>query len=72
MFRCYPSFARQTTVTGTAGMVYDFRERTYEQEENGFAADDGDKQKVGIRPEILVVSKDIRDTLSVRYVPAII
>jgi hypothetical protein len=64
-----PSFARQTTITGTAGTVADFRERSYKQGDSAAYPDEGDTQKIGIRPEVLIVSKDVRDTISMLYSP---
>jgi len=64
-----PAFARQTTVTGTAGTVVDFRERSYKQGDSVASPDEGDTQKIGIRPEVLIVSRDIRDTISLQYSP---
>jgi len=64
-----PALARQTTVTGTAGTVVDYRERSYEHGDSVSSPDEGDKQKIGIRPEVLIVSRDSRDTLSVHYSP---
>jgi len=66
-----PSFARQTTVTGTVGTVVDYRERSYEHGDSGAYSDDGDRQKIGIRPEVLIVSRDVRDSLSLHYSPTL-
>lgn len=63
-----PALARETTVTGSAGTGYDFRERTYDRQ----AADkenEGDVQKISIGPDITVVSKGVYDTLNLRYSP---
>jgi len=65
-----PALARQTTVTGTAGTVVDFRERSYKHE-GAVSSDEGDTQKIGIRPEVLIVSRDIRDTISLHYSPTL-
>ena len=65
------SSARQTTVTGTAGTVVDIRERSYKHGNGGASSDDGDNQKIGIRPEVLIVSQDVRDTLSLQYSPTL-
>ena len=68
-FFAVPALARQTTVTGTADMVYDFRERSYKQLSADPSGKVGDKQKVGAGPEIAVVSKGIYDTFSLNYAP---
>jgi hypothetical protein len=65
------SLARQTTVTGTAGTVVDIRERSYKHGNGGVSSDEGDNQKIGIRPEVLIVSQDVRDTLSLQYSPTL-
>ncbi|MDR2549745.1 MAG: hypothetical protein LBD10_06065 [Desulfobulbus sp.] len=66
-----PAFARETIVTGTAGTVVDYRSRSYKQGEVGTLSDDGDRKKIGIQPEVLIVSKDVRDYLSLRYSPTL-
>ncbi|MDD2468022.1 MAG: hypothetical protein PHI97_28930 [Desulfobulbus sp.] len=60
--------ARETIVTGAAGTGYDFRERTYKQEQadNG---NEGDTQKIYIGPTITVASKGVYDTLNIQYAP---
>lgn len=63
------AFARQTTVTGTADMIYDFRERTYDQKAADPSGKIGDKQKFGVGPEVSVVSQGINDTFSLLYAP---
>lgn len=64
-----PSSARQTTVTGGADTSYDFRSRSYKQNTSGTNSDEGDAKKVGIGPLVTVESKDIYDSLSLRYAP---
>ncbi|MBV5318344.1 MAG: hypothetical protein JZU50_11115 [Desulfobulbaceae bacterium] len=66
-----PAHARQTTVTGGANTSYDFRSRSYKENTSGTNSDEGDAKKVGIGPEVSVVSKDIYDTLSFRYAPTL-
>lgn len=65
------SSARLTTVTGTAGTVVDIRDRSYKHGNGGGSSDEGDIQKIGIRPEVLIVSGDVRDTLSLHYSPTL-
>lgn len=61
--------ARQTTVTGTATTSYDFRERSYDQENSVANRDEGDVQKVGVGPGVTVLSKGINDVFSLHYAP---
>lgn len=63
-----PAAARQTVVTGTAGVGYDFRDRSYEKEDVA-DVDEGDAQKMSIGPTIVVTSKGIYDTLNFSYAP---
>lgn len=63
------AFARQTTVTGTATTSFNFRERSYDQENSVANRDEGDKQKVGIGPGVSVLSKGINDVFSLYYAP---
>jgi len=53
------------------GTVFDYLERTYKYGDNAGSGDNADRQKIGIQPEILVVSRDVRDTLSLRYSPTL-
>jgi hypothetical protein len=64
------AFARQTTITGSAGTVVDYRERSYKHDNSAYS-DNGDRQKIGIQPEILIVSQDVRDSLRLRYSPTL-
>lgn len=64
-----PALARQTTITGSVGTVIDYSERSYKHGDS--ATDDGNRQKIGIQPEILIVSRDVRDSLSLRYSPTL-
>jgi len=66
-----PAHARQTTVTGGASTSYDFRSRSYQQEVSGTNSDEGDAKKLGIGPEVSVVSQGIYDVFSLRYAPTL-
>ena len=68
-FFANPALARLTTVTGTADMVYDFSNRSYKQLSADPSGKVGDKQKVGVGPEISVVSQGINDAFSLLYAP---
>lgn len=62
------AFARQTIVTGSAGVGYDFRERTYDRKEAD-NDNEGDTQKISIGPTIAIVSTGVYNTLNLRYSP---
>jgi len=66
-----PALARQTTITGTVGTVVDYSERSYKNGDSVASADDGDRQKIGIQPEVVIVSRDVHDSLSLRYSPTL-
>ncbi|MBM9538161.1 hypothetical protein [Desulfobulbus alkaliphilus] len=65
-----PAAARQTTVSGTAGVSYDHQERSYDDQLLD-ASDDGDRRKIGVEPGVLIVSRGLYDTFSFRYAPLI-
>ncbi|MCL2459037.1 MAG: hypothetical protein FWF31_09405 [Desulfobulbus sp.] len=66
-----PALARETIVTGSVGTVVDYRERTYKNGDAGSFSSDDDRQKIGIQPEVQIVSKDVHDYLSLRYSPTL-
>ena len=66
-----PALARETTITGSVGTVVDYRERSYKHGNTGAFSGDEDRQKIGIQPEIRIVSRDVRDSLSLRYSPTL-
>ncbi|MCL1979665.1 MAG: hypothetical protein FWG62_01135 [Proteobacteria bacterium] len=66
----FPASARQTIVTGSVSSVVDYSSRSYKHGDS-MNPDDGDRQKIGIQPEVLIVSKDVRDFLSLRYSPTL-
>lgn len=65
--------ARQTTVTGSLGMGYNYWERTYKSEGAGNTAyrDEGDRRDWSVWPEIELRSAGIHDSLSLRYRPVL-
>ena len=63
------ALARETTVTGGADVIYDFRERSYDQKAIDPSGKVGDKKKAGIGPEVTVLSKGLYDTFSLYYAP---
>lgn len=69
VFFAIPALARLTTVTGTADVTYDFRERSYARKSVDPSGKIGDKQKVGVGTEVSVVSQGLYDTFNLLYAP---
>ncbi|GBE13346.1 hypothetical protein BMS3Abin13_01649 [bacterium BMS3Abin13] len=63
--------ARQTTVTGSLGMGYNYWERTYKSENAEAYLNDGDRRDWSVWPEIELRSIGIHDLLSLRYRPVL-
>ena len=61
--------ARETVVTGTAGVGYDYSDRTYENENVVTRDVNGNRRQVGIWPKIQVDSQGERDSLLFQYAP---
>jgi len=66
--------ARQTTVTGSLGMGYNYWERTYKDEnveDTVTSRNEGDRRDWSVWPEIELRSSGIHDLLSLRYRPVL-
>jgi hypothetical protein len=62
--------ARNTIVQGSISTGLDYWERSYDSDE-AEEKSSGDKRQIGIWPEIVIVSEDIKDVLSFKYAPVL-